>query len=108
MSDTPIRFETVDDIVGKEQPVHSVERVALDSRFPRSLDHHGYALQVLVGRVDVFAVWVNKDGEGARHHLFRIEKNEIILELVDSGHAARDGVRVIAIGSAGAEALLLP
>ena len=44
----------------------------------------GTRLQVTAGHVDVFAVsLVEGKAAGARHHLFRVESGEIILDLQD-------------------------
>jgi hypothetical protein len=57
-------------------------RIVLDGRHPKLLDHRGHVLQVVAGHVDVFAVSiVGGRTEGARHHLFRVESGEIILDL---------------------------
>ena len=108
MSESRIRLDAIDESVAKESPAHDLKRIALDSRCPRALDHHGYALRVIAGRVDVFAVWLNENREGARHHLFRVEENELILDLVGPSLSADDRVHVIAVGAAGAEALMVP
>jgi len=84
-------------------------RVVLDSRKPRLLDHRGRVLQVATGHVDVFAVSVSENGvESARHHLFRVESGEIILDLQETADSRGAGLQVIAVGGLGAEALMLP
>ncbi len=50
--------------------------IAFDGRSPMLLDHRGHVLKVTSGHVDIFAVG---DAGGARHHLLRVEKDEIIL-----------------------------
>jgi NHLM bacteriocin system ABC transporter ATP-binding protein len=90
-------------------PAHSPQRVLLDGRRPKLLDHRGHVLQVVAGHVDLFAVIVS-DGrvERARQHLLRIEAGEIIPDLPE--HAAPTGERlqVIAVGGLGTEALIVP
>ena len=53
------------------------------------------------------ASWTAK-GEGARHHLFRVESGEIILDLQDAVDNSGAHIQVIAVGGPGAEALLVP
>jgi NHLM bacteriocin system ABC transporter ATP-binding protein len=82
--------------------------VVCDGRHPRLLDHRGYALQIKAGHVDVFAVRAEGSTEGARHHLFRAESGEIILDLQAGFNSSGMQVQVIAVGNPGAEALLVP
>jgi NHLM bacteriocin system ABC transporter ATP-binding protein len=83
--------------------------VEFDGRHPKLLDHRGHALQVTAGHVDVFAVsLVEGKAAGARHHLFRVESGEIILDLPDGFDRSGVQIRVFAVGSPGTEALLLP
>ncbi len=92
---------------GKAAAVHQFQRVALDSRIPRVLDHHGYVLQVVAGRVDLFAVHlVGKGVQRARHYLFRVETGGIILDLPQLTHEPGERVHVIAVGGPGAEAVI--
>ncbi|MDI1262461.1 MAG: NHLP bacteriocin export ABC transporter permease/ATPase subunit, partial [bacterium] len=85
------------------------QRISFDGRHPKRLDHHGYALQVTAGHVDLFAVSTARDApESARHPLFRIEPGEIILDLDASLKGLNTGIEVIAIGSPGTEAAMLP
>ena len=88
---------------------HSAVHVVFDGRHPKLLDHHGYALQITAGHLDVFAVRV-VDGstEGARHHLFRVESGEIVLDLQAGFNKSGAQVQVLAVGSPGTEALLVP
>src|SRR5712671_4034241 len=84
-------------------------RVVFDGRHPKLLDHHGYALQITAGHVDVFAVrLVEGSTEGARHHLFRVESGEIVLDLQAGFNSSGAQVQVLAVGSPGTEALLVP
>jgi NHLM bacteriocin system ABC transporter ATP-binding protein len=109
MSNPRIRAETLGDMAGKDRAVSQLQRIVLDARMPRLLDHHGYALQVVAGHVDLFAVRsVEQSKEGARHHLFRIETDGIILDLPELGDGQSRRVRVIAVGGPGAEALVIP
>ena len=83
--------------------------VVFDGRHPRLLDHRGSALQITAGHVDVFAVrLVDGSTEGARHHLFRVESGEIVLDLQSGFNDLSAQVQVLAVGSLGAEALLMP
>ncbi len=83
--------------------------VTFDGRHPRLLDHRGHALQVTAGHVDVFAVGVAEgNAAGARHHLFRVESGEIILDLQDGFSRSGLQIRVVAVGSPGAGARLVP
>ena len=84
---------------GEDPAVRPLQRIVLDSRHPKLLDHRGLVLQVVSGHVDLFAVGL----EGARRHLFRVETGGIVLNLPGT-----DRVQVIAVGGPGAEALPLP
>jgi hypothetical protein len=79
-------------IAGQDGNAPSPGHVTFDGRHPKLLDHRGHALEVTAGHVDVFAVGlVEGNVAGARHHLFRVERGEIILDLQDgfSGPACR-------------------
>src|SRR3954471_20912032 len=92
-----------------EASVSPAGHVVFDGRHPKLLDHRGHALQITAGHVDIFAVrLVDGNTEGARHHLFRIESGEIILDLQSGFRASNAQVQVLAVGSLGAEGLLLP
>lgn len=83
--------------------------IAFDGRHPKLLDHRGYALQITAGHVDVFAVrLVEGSTDGARHHLFRIESGEIVLDLQEGFTRSDPQIQVLAVGSPGTEALLVP
>ena len=45
---------------------------------------------------------------GARHHLFRVESGEIILDLPEAVDSSGTRIQVIAVGGPGAEALVAP
>ena len=93
----------------QEATARPAGHVVFDGRHPKLLDHHGYALQITAGHVDVFAVRVVEGStEGARHHLFRVESGEIILDLQSGFNDSDAQVQVLAVGSLGAEALLVP
>ena len=83
------------------------ERIALDSRRPWSLDDRGRVLRIVTGHVDVFAVRSGAGVERPRHHLFRLESGEIVMDLPGTGGAI-DAVGVIAVGGPGAEVLMVP
>lgn len=81
------------------------DRVALDGRRPWSLGDREHVLQVVAGHVDLFAVRLGEGTlKGARHHLFRLESGEIILQLPNVV-AAKGQIGVIAVGGPGTEAL---
>lgn len=83
------------------------QRIALDSRRPLLLNHHGYVLQVAAGHVDLFAV-PSTETAGARRHLFRVETGELIVDLPEDSDQTTESIQVIAVGSLGAEAQILP
>src|SRR5260221_11920719 len=94
---------------GQEAGVGPPWHVTFDGRHPRLLDHSGHALQVTAGHVDVFAVSLEEGNlAGARHHLFRAESGEIILDLQSGFSSTGSQIRTLAVGSPGAEALLVP
>ena len=75
------------------------DRVVFDGRHPKLLDHHGYALQITAGHVDIFAVrLVEGSTEGARHHLFRVESGEIVLDLQAGFDSSGAQIQVLAVG----------
>jgi ATP-binding cassette subfamily C protein len=93
----------------QEGSVRPAGQIVFDGRHPKLLDHRGHVLQVTAGHVDVFAVrLVEGSTEGARHHLFRIERGEIILDLQAGFDSSAIPIQVLAVGSPGAEALLVP
>ena len=109
MSSPRIVAGALGDRTGKAPAIHQPERVVLDSRIPRLLDHHGYVLQVVAAHVDLFAVrLVGESTQGARHHLFRVETGGIILDLPDLADEPGERVQVIAVGGPGAEAVIMP
>src|SRR6266702_998804 len=84
-------------------------RIALDARQPKRLDHQGVVLQVAMGHVDVFAVDMCDDNAiGARHHLFRVESGDILLDLDNSAHSGGYRTQIIAVGGPGAEVAAVP
>jgi len=92
-----------------EAAVSSQSRIVLDARHPRLLDHREHVLEVVAGHVDIFAVNpLDQNSQGARHHLFRIEHGEIILDLQKAGDSAGRRLQIIAVGGPGAEVLALP
>ena len=79
--------------------------VALDGRRPVKLDHLGAVLRVTTGYADIFAVDLPEgDVEGIRHHLFRVERDELIFDLPDAVDHSGNRVEFIAVGGPGAEA----
>ena len=93
----------------QEDAVQPPTRVALDGRRPKLLDHRGHALLMTAGYADVFAVsMIEGSTSSARHHLFRVESGEILLDLAQSADSAGNRIEVIAVGGPGAEARLLP
>ena len=73
--------------------------LALDSRRPILLDHHGWVLVIVAGHADIFAVEVGDGGYGGRHHLFRVESGDIVPDLPSAG-----GLSFIAVGTEGTRA----
>lgn len=100
------------EIAAGPRPAAHPPRVTLDGRRPRLLDHRGNVLQVVAGHADLFAVVTGSDGsdgtESARHYLFSVERGELILDFPGGGEGAKERVRVIAVGSPGAEASVIP
>ena len=108
MSETSRIGEGAFPAVMPEEPVAPQwERIALDSRRPWSLDDRGRVLRIVTGHVDVFAVRSGAGAERPRHHLFRLESGEIVMDLPGTGGAI-DAVGVIAVGGPGAEVLMVP
>ena len=108
MSETSRIREGAFPAVMAEEPVAPQwERIALDSRRPWSLDDRGRVLRIVTGHVDVFAVRSGAGAERPRHHLFRLESGEIVMDLPGTGGAI-DAVGVIAVGGPGAEVLMVP
>jgi NHLM bacteriocin system ABC transporter ATP-binding protein len=102
-------FQRTPAMADQEDAVGPPTRIVLDGRRPKLLDHRGYVLQVTEGHVDVFAVsTIEGSAAGARHHLFRVESGEILLDLEQSADSAGGRIQVIAVGGSGAEARLLP
>lgn len=87
----------------------SANRILLDARNPKLLDHRGYLLQVVAGHVDVFAVRAFEGTtQGPRHHLFRIEGGEIIPDLQHAVDSSGGQLQIVAVGGPGAEVLVVP
>ena len=87
----------------------SANRILLDARNPKLLDHRGYVLQVVAGHVDVFAVRAFEGTtQGPRHHLFRIESGEIIPDLQHAVDSSGGQLQIVAVGGPGAEVLVVP
>jgi NHLM bacteriocin system ABC transporter ATP-binding protein len=102
-------FQRTPAMADKEDAVDSPTRVVLDGRRPELLDHRGHVLQVTEGHVDVFAVsTIEGTAAGARHHLFRIESGDVLLDLEQSVDSAERRIQVIAVGGPGAEVRVLP
>jgi NHLM bacteriocin system ABC transporter ATP-binding protein len=102
-------FQQTPAMADREGAVDPPTRVMLDGRRPKLLDHRGHVLQVTAGHVDVFAVsMIEGNTTGARHHLFRVESGEILLDLAQSADSAGSLIQVIAVGGPGTEARVLP
>ena len=73
--------------------------MTLDGRRPIRLDHHGHVLEVIAGHLDIFAVDVDGDEYGSRHHLFRIERlpHENVEDFARSRNAFTGDLRVVNI-----------
>jgi NHLM bacteriocin system ABC transporter ATP-binding protein len=83
-------------------------RIVLDGRYPKLLDHREHVLQVVTGYADVFAVNIVEGRTGgARHHLFRVESGEVILDLPEAVDSSGTRIQVVAVGGPGAEALMV-
>ena len=80
------------------------ERVLLDPRHPRLLDDRDRVLKVEAGHVDIFAV----ASDMRRRHLFRVEANDIILDLHTACANMGDRLRIVAVAGPGAELISLP
>jgi len=96
-----------DDVATTEpETLRSAELIALDARHPLRLDQRGRFMQVVSGHVDLFATSV-AGGEPAstRHHLFRVERGEILADLLDADDPL--GIQVIAVAGADTEALAM-
>lgn len=87
------------------QNVVSKFSVAFDGRRPKLLDHRGHSLKVTSGHVDIFAV---ADAGGARHHLFRAEKDDIILNLQEGLSRLGSPIQIIAVGDSETDAVMVP
>lgn len=102
-------FQRTPAMADQDTAVYPPSGIVLDGRRPQLLDHRGHVLQVTAGHVDVFAVhMIEGSTEGARHHLFRVETGEILLDLEGSVDSAGSRIQVIAVGGPGAEARMLP
>ena len=102
-------FQQAQAMARQEGSTRLTGHVAFDGRHPKLLDHRGHALQVTAGHVDVFAVsLVEGDVAGARHHLFRVERDDIVLDLQEGFNGPGPQIQILAVGSPGAEALLMP
>ena len=96
-------------LASQEGSSRSLGRVVFDGRHPKLLNHRGYALHVTEGHVDVFAVRLVEGEVGsARHHLFRVERDEVILDLQEGFNGHGSHIQILAVGSPGAAALLVP
>ncbi|WP_298362667.1 NHLP bacteriocin export ABC transporter permease/ATPase subunit [uncultured Bradyrhizobium sp.] len=74
-------------------------RVAIDPRHPILLDERDQVLEVSAGHVDIFAV----ETGGVRHHLFRCEVGEIILDLHAACERSASRLQIVAVGGPDAE-----
>lgn len=97
------------EFVYREPPVPGgpAQRITLDPRHPVLLDNHDRVLEVAAGHIDIFAVETAKTN-GMRHHLFRLEPGEIILDLHTACEKSGDRLQIVAIGGPGAEITSVP
>jgi hypothetical protein len=95
-----------ENFVGPQREVSTglLHRTALDARRPMLLSDHEHVLQVAAGHVDLFAV----QPTGTRHHLFRVETGESILDLHNACEAPGSRLQLIAVGAPGTELLEVP
>jgi NHLM bacteriocin system ABC transporter ATP-binding protein len=105
MSETPASDEFVDRDPSELGGI--AQRVSLDPRHPVLLNDRNFVLEVVAGYVDVFAVEAGTTN-GMRHHLFRLEPGEIILDLHTACETSRTGLQIVAIGGPGAEVIPIP
>jgi NHLM bacteriocin system ABC transporter ATP-binding protein len=107
MSETSrIRAGAFPAVIAEDAVPPQWDRIALDGRRPWSLGDRDRVLRVVAGHVDLFAVHLGTGtAGGARHHLFRLESGEIIMQLPNTG-GATGPVGVIAVGGPGTEALV--
>ena len=102
---------SIDNIVSGAGLVASVElagEMALDGRRPVLLDHHGHVLEIVAGHADIFAVEIRDGRSGGRHHLFRIERGDIIPDLPGFPASSPDGLRFIAVGAQDTRVSVVP
>src|SRR4051812_35212535 len=93
-------FQLVEAIESQAGSAGSRSDVTFDGRHPKLLDHRGHALEITAGHVDVFAVGVVEGNvTGARHHLFRVESGEIVLDLQEGFSRSGLQIQVLAVGS---------
>ena len=103
--------DSIDNIVSGTGLVASVEsagEMALDGRRPVLLDHHGHVLEIVAGHADIFAVEIKDGKSGGRHHLFRIERGDIIPDLPGFPASSPDGLRFIAVGAQNTRVSVVP
>ena len=74
-------------------------RLAVDPRRPILLNDRDEVLRVITGHVDVFAM----ETSGTRHHLFRVEAGEIVLDLHTACEQSPGRLHIVAIGGPEAE-----
>ncbi|MCC8956042.1 NHLP bacteriocin export ABC transporter permease/ATPase subunit [Bradyrhizobium sp. Pear77] len=84
-----------------ERPIASSgpRRVAIDPRHPILLNERDQVLEVSAGHVDIFAV----ETCGVRHHMFRCEVGEVILDLHTACERSAMQLKVVAVGGPDAE-----
>ena len=74
-------------------------RLAADPRRPILLNDRDEVLRVITGHVDIFAM----EASGTRHHLFRVEAGEIVLDLHTACEQSPGRLHIVAIGGPEAE-----
>jgi NHLM bacteriocin system ABC transporter ATP-binding protein len=99
--------QQIEALAGSEAPPSSP--FTFDGRHPKRLDHSGHAVKITAGHLDVFAVsGTGSNATGPRRHLFRVEKDEIILDLQQGFDGIGSQHQIVAVGSPGVEAIILP
>src|SRR5690242_9952292 len=102
------RIETMTSSAGLVSPAGPPAEVAMDGRRPMLLDHHGYVFQITSSHADIFAIDAPMGRPGARHHLFRVERGDIVPDLPGIADPSGGGLYFVAVGAEGSQASILP